>query len=333
MRERQDRCRADASADPEDTVERRPARCRARTGDLDKAAIDVDCLDEVQHRGVANLCHHDVAKLDLVDVDRLNPHGAAARDHRLHRVPESAKAADHTEPHLPNGQPEHGRSLGGGRGATRCRWTTDAVAACCAHDHPRDAALSAGMAAARSQLLALRAGSLRRPPTTLPYMGTFAVAWLAGLLAIYAPGGLGVREAVLVALLHGRIGAADALVVAAASRLVLVLADVLLAAVSTAALRRRGPRLTSPAPLSTSSWSERQGQVPLRSERRCRRHGRARPAQGRAGAGDLDHAPVDVDCLHEVKHRRVADLCHNHVAELDPLDVDRPHGGGGSRKA
>ena len=71
------------------------------------------------------------------------------------------------------------------------------------------------------------------------YMGAFAVAWLAGLLAIYAPGGLGVREAVLVALLHGRIGAADALVVAAASRLMLILVDVLLAGVSTAALRGR----------------------------------------------------------------------------------------------
>jgi uncharacterized membrane protein YbhN (UPF0104 family) len=71
------------------------------------------------------------------------------------------------------------------------------------------------------------------------YMGTFAVAWLAGLLAIYAPGGLGVREAVLVALLHGRIGAADALVVAAASRLILILVDVLLAGVSTAVLRGR----------------------------------------------------------------------------------------------
>jgi uncharacterized membrane protein YbhN (UPF0104 family) len=76
------------------------------------------------------------------------------------------------------------------------------------------------------------------------YTGAFSVAWLAGLLAIYAPGGLGVREAVLVALLHGRIGAADALVVAAASRLMLILADVLLAGISTAMLRRRGqPRL------------------------------------------------------------------------------------------
>jgi hypothetical protein len=74
------------------------------------------------------------------------------------------------------------------------------------------------------------------------YVGAFAVAWLAGLLAIYAPGGLGVREAVLVALLHGRIGAADALVVAAGSRLMLILADVLLATISTASMRRRGRR-------------------------------------------------------------------------------------------
>ena len=72
------------------------------------------------------------------------------------------------------------------------------------------------------------------------YIGVFAVAWLAGLLAIYAPGGLGVREAVLVALLHGRIGAGDALVLAAASRLMLILVDVLLAGASTAALRRSG---------------------------------------------------------------------------------------------
>jgi uncharacterized membrane protein YbhN (UPF0104 family) len=87
-------------------------------------------------------------------------------------------------------------------------------------------------------------GLVAVPTTDLAlYMGAFAVAWLAGLLAIYAPGGLGVREAVLVALLHGRIGAADALVVAAASRLMLILADVLLAGISTAALRRGRPRL------------------------------------------------------------------------------------------
>lgn len=72
----------------------------------------------------------------------------------------------------------------------------------------------------------------------LTYVGAFAVAWLAGLLAVYAPGGLGVREAVLVALLSSRIGAADALVVAAASRLILIFVDVVLAGIATVALRR-----------------------------------------------------------------------------------------------
>lgn len=70
------------------------------------------------------------------------------------------------------------------------------------------------------------------------YIGAFAVAWLAGLVAVYAPGGLGVREAVLVALLSSRIGAADALVIAAASRLTLILVDVVLAALAAAARRR-----------------------------------------------------------------------------------------------
>jgi hypothetical protein len=75
------------------------------------------------------------------------------------------------------------------------------------------------------------------------YTGAFAIAWLAGLVAVYAPGGIGVREAVLVAFLAGRIGAADALVIAAASRLILILVDVLLAGIATAALRRGRPPL------------------------------------------------------------------------------------------
>lgn len=75
------------------------------------------------------------------------------------------------------------------------------------------------------------------------YTGAFAVAWVAGLLAFYAPGGLGVREAVLVALLSSRIGAADALVIAAASRLILVIVDVGLAGAATMAMRRSRPGL------------------------------------------------------------------------------------------
>jgi len=75
------------------------------------------------------------------------------------------------------------------------------------------------------------------------YVAAFAVAWLAGLAAVYAPGGLGVREAVLIALLSSRIGAADALVVAAASRLMLIVVDVVLAGLAAVAMRRDRPRL------------------------------------------------------------------------------------------
>jgi glycosyltransferase 2 family protein len=71
------------------------------------------------------------------------------------------------------------------------------------------------------------------------YIGAFATAWLVGLVAIYAPGGVGVREAVLVGLLRGKIGSADALVVAAASRGVLTFVDLVGATIGLAVLRRR----------------------------------------------------------------------------------------------
>jgi len=61
------------------------------------------------------------------------------------------------------------------------------------------------------------------------YVGAFAVAALAGMFAFFAPVGLGVREAVVVALLRSRLGTADALVLAAASRGVLTIVDVLTA--------------------------------------------------------------------------------------------------------
>jgi uncharacterized membrane protein YbhN (UPF0104 family) len=70
------------------------------------------------------------------------------------------------------------------------------------------------------------------------YIGAFTASWVVGVVAIYSPGGLGVREAVLVALLHSRMGSANALVVAAVSRLMLVLVDVILAGFGAAADRR-----------------------------------------------------------------------------------------------
>jgi hypothetical protein len=80
------------------------------------------------------------------------------------------------------------------------------------------------------------------------YTGAFAVAWIVGLVAIYAPGGIGVREAMLVAVLGPRIGSAEALLIAAASRIVFTLADLIAAGLSLALLRRQPQRATEPVP-------------------------------------------------------------------------------------
>jgi len=83
------------------------------------------------------------------------------------------------------------------------------------------------------------------PFTDLPrYIGVFALAWLAGLVAFFAPGGIGVREAVIAALLASRLGEANAIVLAATSRIVLSAIDLVAAAASfgVPALRRRETR-------------------------------------------------------------------------------------------
>jgi uncharacterized membrane protein YbhN (UPF0104 family) len=107
------------------------------------------------------------------------------------------------------------------------------------------------------------------PADDLPfYMGAFAAAWIVGFFAIYAPGGLGVREAMLIALLRGRIGAADALVVAAASRAILTLLDVLMAAAGLLLLRQRGEAAVDgdrpPGSLSTLASNSDQQDEDLR---------------------------------------------------------------------
>jgi hypothetical protein len=83
------------------------------------------------------------------------------------------------------------------------------------------------------------------PVADLPrYIGVFALAWLAGLVAFFAPGGIGVREAVIAALLAGRLGQADAIVLAATSRIVLSAIDLVAGAASfgVPALRRKDVR-------------------------------------------------------------------------------------------
>jgi hypothetical protein len=61
-------------------------------------------------------------------------------------------------------------------------------------------------------------------PTSLtlrPATGVFAAGYLVGLLAIFAPGGVGVREAVFVALLTPAVGSGNAIVLSVASRVLL----------------------------------------------------------------------------------------------------------------
>jgi hypothetical protein len=55
--------------------------------------------------------------------------------------------------------------------------------------------------------------------------GVFAAGYLIGLLALFAPGGLGVREAVLVALLTPAVGSGGAIVLSVASRVLLTLTE------------------------------------------------------------------------------------------------------------
>lgn len=77
-------------------------------------------------------------------------------------------------------------------------------------------------------LWCLARGTLASVELPLPAaIGAFAGSYIAGLLFLLAPGGLGVREGVFVLMLQGRIGPANALALAGVSRLGMTVADVL----------------------------------------------------------------------------------------------------------
>jgi uncharacterized membrane protein YbhN (UPF0104 family) len=85
------------------------------------------------------------------------------------------------------------------------------------------------------------------PASDIPeYAGVFAVGWLVGLVAVFAPGGVGVREAVIVALLGGRLGEAQAIVLAGTSRVVLTAVDLVAGSIS---LGLPLPRRQDPSPV------------------------------------------------------------------------------------
>jgi uncharacterized membrane protein YbhN (UPF0104 family) len=72
--------------------------------------------------------------------------------------------------------------------------------------------------------------------------GAYALAWSVGFLIIFFPGGIGPREAALIAVLSPVMPAASALVVALASRVVMTIGDLVWAAAALAIGRRRARR-------------------------------------------------------------------------------------------
>lgn len=62
-------------------------------------------------------------------------------------------------------------------------------------------------------------------------IGAFGISWTVGFLAIFAPGGIGVREAVLVAILVTSIPLDDAIIYAGVNRLVWIVTELFLGAI------------------------------------------------------------------------------------------------------
>ena len=77
-----------------------------------------------------------------------------------------------------------------------------------------------------------------------PAIAVFTASYLAGFLALLAPGGIGVREGVFILLLQGPLGIAAATALAVASRLLLTITE-LGAAVPFVVFPRRSPRAAS----------------------------------------------------------------------------------------
>lgn len=69
-------------------------------------------------------------------------------------------------------------------------------------------------------------GVLDRAPTLAQCIGAFAASYVAGLVAVVAPAGLGVRESVFILMLQGTLGAPGAAALAIASRVMLTVTEV-----------------------------------------------------------------------------------------------------------
>lgn len=92
---------------------------------------------------------------------------------------------------------------------------------------------------------ALLLDTLPSPPSLMASIGLLAAAHVAGVLAIFAPAGLGVREAVIASVLAPLVGWPQAIAITALQRTLVIICDAAIALIAAAALIKTtpGPRL------------------------------------------------------------------------------------------
>lgn len=101
--------------------------------------------------------------------------------------------------------------------------------------------------AAMASAVVLPAKALFAGPVLLLLPGVAATSWIAGFLVVGAPAGLGVREAVFMALLRGRMAENDILLLAAAFRTATFGGDLLFLLLGLAMRRGRAASPSAPA--------------------------------------------------------------------------------------
>ncbi|GAB4520312.1 MAG: hypothetical protein OHK0046_30400 [Anaerolineae bacterium] len=92
--------------------------------------------------------------------------------------------------------------------------------------------------------------SLNEPGAALLAIGAFGLSWTIGYVALFAPGGIGVREGMLAAILGVVIAPADALVYAAVNRVVWVISELLLGLLARTLMAATPPPAPETAPLA-----------------------------------------------------------------------------------
>lgn len=78
-----------------------------------------------------------------------------------------------------------------------------------------------------------------RQGTLLVSIGAYSLSWVAGFLAVFAPAGAGIREAVMVAVLHTQTTGAIAFTIALLIRAISVMSDALVSGAAGALVGRR----------------------------------------------------------------------------------------------